>query len=456
MENNTFHPDEMDRLLRETFLETETPENITDMMAKQVYTTNWSAVPPSSSIQKLLGKKLLFKSIFLNSLLAIGIISAVGVSIYYANEYLNTDKIVSQQEPTKTFTVAPIADTVLSEVPEAIPVIENIQTPPAVKKEKQKMKALEATKDSVKAPQGPEPSTATKKTGTILPKPKPRRYVMIPAISPQEAANNEKRKQEMIKQAVKWDKKEWAYIPMSSSTIHGQKMSIQSFYMQTHEISNLQYRTFLYDLVINERFIEYEKAAVYDSAWITKSHLEMFVKEYFWNPAYDNYPVVNISLHGAQAYAIWLTELVNTYNQNNGLSFMNDFRLPTEEEWILAAKAEHDTARYAWQGIYLRNSKGLFLANFQSSREMNEFDGTDVTSPVISYFSNDYGLYNMCGNVAEMTRPNPDGSLVVKGGAWNKPAAYMQVEHTYTLSQNDLPTTHVGFRLVSTYLRTGK
>jgi formylglycine-generating enzyme len=234
------------------------------------------------------------------------------------------------------------------------------------------------------------------------------------------------------------------------------------------------------------KFIIKEVINVYPDtlAWVhdfTYSFNEPMTKNYFWHPAYDDYPLVGITWTQANAFNVWRTRLMNSWLQSNMEPFINDFRLPTEAEWEYASRGGLDQAPYPWGGPYIRNRQGCFLGNFKPLNGNYVDDGGFHTVPVDSYSPNDYGLYNMSGNVAEWTSTaydesvydfdhdlNPEYSYdalandppalkrkVIRGGSW-KDIGYFLQTGSRTYEYQDTAKCYIGFRSVMTYLGRGK
>ena len=71
-------------------------------------------------------------------------------------------------------------------------------------------------------------------------------------------------------------------------------------------------------------------------------------------------------------------------------------------------------------------------------------DYADVTAPAESYWPNDYGLYNMAGNVCEMVK-QPG---ISRGGSWRDPGYYLQNSVRQTYKGKDTSSSKRGFRTV--------
>ncbi len=209
----------------------------------------------------------------------------------------------------------------------------------------------------------------------------------------------------------------------------------------------------------------------------TYSFNEPLTQQYFWHPAYDNYPVVGVNWKQARAFSIWRTMYMNGYLTGIGQTIVNDFRLPTESEWEWAARGGLDMSPFPWGGPYIRNANGCFLGNYKPLRGNYPDDGGFHTIIVGHYAPNDYGLYDMAGNVAEWTSNAFDESAyqfahdlnmdysyeakdtdpevlkrkVIRGGSWKDIGFFMQVS-SRTYEYQDTAKSYVGFRNVQTYL----
>ncbi|MEG2666438.1 MAG: SUMF1/EgtB/PvdO family nonheme iron enzyme, partial [Bacteroidales bacterium] len=122
---------------------------------------------------------------------------------------------------------------------------------------------------------------------------------------------------------------------------------------------------------------------------------------YFSSPMYDNYPIVGVNWKQANAFCVWRSNMYNTYMISKGYPSAQAFRLPTEHEWEYAARGGLEMDPYPWGGPYARNINGCLLGNFKPGRGDYTLDGALYPCIVGHYAPNDWGVYDMMGNVAE-------------------------------------------------------
>ncbi len=287
----------------------------------------------------------------------------------------------------------------------------------------------------------------------------------FPILTEEEITITKKKKKAMLKALVKHDKNAYAYIPSGTFDYNGKQVSVQAFYMGIGEVTNFEYRTFLFDLIIQGRKDEFLKAKPDQSAWSKelKGGGNAYTEHYFSHKAYDDFPVVNITREGAELYCKWLSQEVRKSIGDEKQEQYNDVRLPLRVEWVKAASNEGKQLPYPWNGQYRRNSDGMYQANFTHDIVKDQvdttgfykikYDNSDITAPSKSFWPNALGIYNLSGNAAEMVyegmeRTDPGTA----GGSWRSSGDDIKI---YAPDPNkgivDAKPT-IGFRVVSTYL----
>lgn len=226
-------------------------------------------------------------------------------------------------------------------------------------------------------------------------------------------------------------------------------------------------------------FVVKNKVPIYPDTlvWIqdfTYSYNEPYTRKYWGDAAYGDYPVVGVNWVQANAFCFWRTELMNSYlTRNNTPEKLDYFRLPSEYEWEYAARGGRIKVVYPWGNYFLRNKKGCLLANFKPRRGDYAEDGAIQTARADSYWPNDFGLYNMSGNVAEWTssvyyegsttfinelNPTVEYNVnkkdplamrrkVIKGGSWKDVGSLLQIGQKFYEYQ-DSAKSFIGFRTV--------
>ncbi|MDR1725871.1 MAG: SUMF1/EgtB/PvdO family nonheme iron enzyme [Bacteroidales bacterium] len=207
------------------------------------------------------------------------------------------------------------------------------------------------------------------------------------------------------------------------------------------------------------------------------SYNEPLTRSYFAAPEYDDYPVVGVTYKQAKAFSIWRTLLMNNKLDEKEMSNVSEFRLPTEAEWEYAAKGGSINSPYPWGGPYVQNGRGCFIANYKPRRGAYDLDG-GYTPIICGHFApNDFGLYDMAGNVAEWCddafnesgykltndmassyrfAPGDTDELastrkVVRGGSWKDIKYYIQTG-TRSWEYQDTAKCYIGFRCVQSFL----
>lgn len=230
--------------------------------------------------------------------------------------------------------------------------------------------------------------------------------------------------------------------------------------------------------IARSKFIVKDSVKIYPDTlvWMrdfSYSYNEPMAKKYFYHPAFGSYPVVGVSWKQANAFCNWKSVYQNAYLIKKGFASESDFYLPTEAQWEYAARGGRSQMPYPWGGMYIRNQKGCLLANFKPGRGNYPEDGGFYTVRADAYWPNDYGLYNMAGNVAEWTGSlyyegaytfqhdmNPDirynakdsdpprmKRKVLRGGSW-KDIGYFLKNSTRTYEYQDSAKSYIGFRTV--------
>ncbi|OJW72213.1 MAG: gliding motility lipoprotein GldK [Candidatus Amoebophilus sp. 36-38] len=284
-------------------------------------------------------------------------------------------------------------------------------------------------------------------------------------------------------------------------------VTVSPFFMDDTEITNIVYRNFIEK--VSDRFEELQNEAAEGNAeldeegnprkrdkveeMLTEEFIEklkpdkdvwhkdfentmadIILTDYHESSAFDDFPVVGVSWESARYFADWRTMYLNENREQKGLPPYPRFSLPSAAQWEYAARGGKELAKYPWGGPYVRDHEGSLRANFKSgkgsySEKISEI-GYAYTSPVTHFAPNDYGLYDMAGNVAEWTLDayNPAAisktwdldpiylndtqpMKIIKGGSWKDISRFLQTG-AIDYEHKDSTRSYIGFRCVIPYI----
>ncbi len=220
------------------------------------------------------------------------------------------------------------------------------------------------------------------------------------------------------------------------------------------------------------------------TAWVNdfeNAYNEPYVRLYFSHGGYSDYPVVGVSWEQANAFCAWRTLFLRRSLGKEGV-YIEPYRLPTEAEWEFAARAGVSENQYPWEGdLTMSEDKGCFYANFKPQEGNYTKDGHVITSRVGTFAPNDFGLYDMAGNVSEWTSTaftesvskltndlNPEYRYdaaqedpyrmkrkIVRGGSWKDVAHNIRSDLRMWEYQNE-QRSYIGFRCVRSQIGFAK
>ncbi|WP_421804441.1 formylglycine-generating enzyme family protein [Flagellimonas sp.] len=280
------------------------------------------------------------------------------------------------------------------------------------------------------------------------------------------------------------------------------KVYVDGFFMDIHEVTNAQFAQFVEEtgyVTVAERKIKWEEikeqlpkdtpkppdsilqpgSLVFRKTKSSVPNLYDYSQWWEWRiganwkqpygpgsdiQGKDEHPVVHVAYEDALAYCDWAGR-----------------RLPTEAEWEYAARAERDGVIYFWGDDFSQLSTHANTWEGEFPVKNTQEDGFERTAPVMSYPQNNFGLYDMAGNVWEWTgdwyhtnyyqdmasnnvsHKNPQGAeipfnsnnpyareKIIKGGSFLCSASYCA---SYRISARmatspDSGMEHLGFRTV--------
>ncbi|MCL4131436.1 UNVERIFIED_CONTAM: hypothetical protein GTU68_059058 [Idotea baltica] len=279
-------------------------------------------------------------------------------------------------------------------------------------------------------------------------------------------------------------------VPQDKTAMEHEKpqhpVSVDGFFMDITEVTNAQFKKFVEEtkyITIAERAIDCLQpgSLMFKKAKSTVPNLYDFSQWWAWSigvnwrhpsgpdstiDGMDDYPVVHVSFEDAQAYCTWAGR-----------------RLPTEAEWEYAARGTSKNTIYLWGDDVSVLSKNVnsWEGEFPVNNSLE--DGFERAAPVKTYPQNSFGLYEMSGNVWEITsdlynlkyygelassgKPtiNPTGAIeaynpnnpyieeiIIKGGSFLCSDSYCASYRVSSRmgSSKDSSSEHVGFRTVAT------
>ncbi|MCB0477506.1 MAG: SUMF1/EgtB/PvdO family nonheme iron enzyme [Crocinitomicaceae bacterium] len=263
----------------------------------------------------------------------------------------------------------------------------------------------------------------------------------------------------------------YIYIPsgtIAESEYSEKKVALKKFRIYNAEITNDEWKYFITGISKDISKDSVLKLLPDTTLWTTYFPSYGSTKDYYYShPAYAKYPVTNVSREQIDVFCKWVTQEINKSEKCPYKEVK--VRLPKEHEWMYAAGGMLTNAVFPWGSTDVYDTEGKMKANFLPINQYNikrdsltgklsftEYpkrmigdrehykELVNMTVHVLEFKPNDYGLYNMAGNVAEFVEEEG----ITKGGSFDDPAYYLNIykRQYYQAGKSAHPTR--GFRIL--------
>jgi hypothetical protein len=339
-EKNPINEKQVDDLLRSFFLDQKSgaiDEDAAEFVLEKEY-----GVKPNAEKERALIEKLAqpgrsgSNSFFLNTLAAVFILSTL--LLFFLTGRKNTD--TKQIVPASANNTSVPEITFYSENPKQVRIGEDKVTPDLQEISKKENQLSDpnpfvSPADSVQLHAVTEIKT-----------PQKTEEQQTPALSEEAKDRFKKIKAQILQKLVKQDKNLYTHIEADKMSYRDSMIIVDAFTMRNMNVSNLEYKTFLADLLMTNRKNDYLEAKVMSANWENYQCPEL-ASTYFTDEKYNDFPVVNVSAKGAKLFCEWLQAEVETYMKENKMKVKPlQIRLPYETEWIYAAWAGYSKVPY--------------------------------------------------------------------------------------------------------------
>jgi hypothetical protein len=299
----------------------------------------------------------------------------------------------------------------------------------------------------------------------------------LPFITEQDKIRYKKIKNMMLQKLAYADKTLYAHIEADKMQYNGKSFITDAFTLRNMGITNLEYKTFLADLLIQNKREDYFTAQILNNLWVVYGY-NALGKTYFQDEKYNDFPVVNVTIDGAKLYCKWLEDEMKVYYKQNNIQpkpFL--VRLPFDYEWLYAARQgftrvpldeEYNTIfddeeglvdKHSFKRIKLtrksvKRKDTLYPISSQNhygwkEQEMLELYNTGFkyynSLPGDTIYSERMKIFGKIGHVSEIVNEKRSGKIWYIGTSWKSKEDYLKLQNEFkTVSASPF----VGFRPV--------